>query len=112
MTQEAHHEQRVARSEGLPPLSVYEDEPAALRANGTVTAPTPTRAQASTAPEDGRVIPAEQSVIGSVMLGAAWAEVARIVQSRDYTPQHRLILEAIAALAIDGQPHDPVTVAA
>ena len=54
----------------------------------------------------------QQAVIGELLLGARWPDVADIVHSDDYTVEHRLVLSAIAALAADGQPHDPVTVAA
>jgi hypothetical protein len=53
----------------------------------------------------------EQSVLGSLLLGAAWLQIANIARADDYTPRHRLILAAVAALATDGQPHDSVTVA-
>jgi hypothetical protein len=99
----------TAPADDAPPLSAYADEPAAHRTNGTVT--TPTRVQESTAPERGAAFAAEQSVLGSLLLTANWAEIASVVRIEDYSPKHRLILTAIEQLARDGQPHDPVIVA-
>jgi len=56
------------------------------------------------------VDPAEQSVIGSLLLGAPWATVGHRVYPEDYDPRHRLILEAIKALTRDGAQCDAVTV--
>lgn len=58
-------------------------------------------------------IPAEQSVLGSVMLSPiALAEVRDILDGSEFwRPAHRLIWDAICALTDDGNPHDPISVA-
>jgi replicative DNA helicase len=57
-------------------------------------------------------VEAEQSVLGGLMLDpAAWELVADVVTSGDfYRPDHRLIFEAIAALAGEAKAVDVVTV--
>lgn len=57
-------------------------------------------------------VEAEQSVLGGLMLdSSAWDQVADVVQAADfYRPDHRLIFDAIGALARDGNPVDVVTV--
>jgi DnaB-like helicase N terminal domain/AAA domain len=55
---------------------------------------------------------AEAAVLGSLLMEPrAWPKVADVVCAADFTrPDHRLIFEAIALLAVDSLPHDPVTV--
>ena len=57
-------------------------------------------------------IEAEQAVLGGLLLDAsAWDQVADAVGEADfYRPDHRLIFEAIGALAGNGRPCDAVTV--
>jgi replicative DNA helicase len=57
-------------------------------------------------------IEAEQAVLGGLMLDvSAWDQVADMVRTRDfYRPDHRLIFDAVAALAGNGKPVDVVTV--
>ncbi len=57
-------------------------------------------------------IEAEQAVLGGLMLEAsAWDTVADRVRAEDfYRPDHRLIFEAIGALAGNAKPCDVVTV--
>jgi replicative DNA helicase len=57
-------------------------------------------------------IEAEQSVLGGLLLDtSAWDNVADMVRTKDfYRPDHRLIFDAIAALAGNGKPCDVVTV--
>jgi replicative DNA helicase len=57
-------------------------------------------------------IEAEQAVLGGLMLDAtAWDNVADMVRTRDfYRPDHRLIFDAVGALAGNGKPCDVVTV--
>jgi replicative DNA helicase len=57
-------------------------------------------------------IEAEQAVLGGLMLDAsAWDQVADMCRTNDfYRPDHRLIFDAIAALAGNGKPVDVVTV--
>jgi replicative DNA helicase len=76
----------------------------ARRERGSVTAvdsPTPPHS-----------IEAEQAVLGGLMLDAsAWDQVADAINEKDfYRPDHRLIFEAIGALAGAGKPCDVVTV--
>lgn len=56
---------------------------------------------------------AEQSVLGGLMLDAsAWLIVGDIITAEHFfRPDHRLIFAAIATLASDRKPCDPVTVA-
>jgi replicative DNA helicase len=58
-------------------------------------------------------IEAEQAVLGGLMLEAsAWDNVADAVRTEDfYRPDHRLIFDAIGALAGNAKPCDVVTVA-
>lgn len=51
-------------------------------------------------------------MLGSLLLDtSAWDQVADMVRSKDfYRPDHRLIFEAIAALAGNGKPCDVITV--
>jgi replicative DNA helicase len=57
-------------------------------------------------------IESEQAVLGGLMLDtSAWDNVADMVRAKDfYRPDHRLIFEAIGALAGEGKPCDVVTV--
>ncbi len=57
-------------------------------------------------------VEAEQSVLGGLMLdSSAWDNVADVVKAGDfYRPDHRLIFEAIGALASEAKPVDVVTV--
>jgi replicative DNA helicase len=57
-------------------------------------------------------IEAEQSLLGGLMLDkAAWDKVADVVEAEDlYRNDHRLIFQAIARLAENGNPCDAVTV--
>jgi replicative DNA helicase len=57
-------------------------------------------------------VEAEQSVLGGLMLDAsAWDSVADVVRAEDfYRPDHRLVFEAIALLAVEAKPLDVVTV--
>jgi replicative DNA helicase len=57
-------------------------------------------------------IEAEQAVLGGLMLDvSAWDQVADMVRTKDfYRPDHRLVFDAIAALAGNGKPVDVVTV--
>ena len=57
-------------------------------------------------------IESEQAVLGGLMLDtSAWDNVADMVRTRDfYRPDHRLIFDAIGALAGNGKPCDVVTV--
>ena len=57
-------------------------------------------------------VEAEQAVLGGLLLDpVAWDNVADVVRAADfYRPDHRLIFEAIGALAGNGQPCDAVTV--
>ena len=78
------------------PLAAYAGEPAvATEVNG----------------KEATAFAFEEAVIGALFIGAAWAEVAGIVHADDYSPPHRMIVAAFAAVAADGKPHDPVTVA-
>ena len=54
---------------------------------------------------------AEQSVLGGLMIdNGSWDQVADVVTPQDfYRRDHRLIFEAIAALAEEGQPCDVIT---
>jgi AAA domain/DnaB-like helicase N terminal domain len=54
---------------------------------------------------------AEEAVIGALLTGGAWSEIADLMCVEDYSPVHRLILLAIEQLAREGEPHDAVTVA-
>jgi replicative DNA helicase len=64
------------------------------------------------APTPPHSIEAEQAVLGGLLLDAsAWDQVADAVNEADfYRPDHRLIFEAIGALAGAGKPCDVVTV--
>lgn len=57
-------------------------------------------------------VEAEQAVLGGLMLDqSAWDRVADIVRAEDfYRPDHRLVFEAIGALALENKPCDAVTV--
>ncbi|MFO7277525.1 MAG: replicative DNA helicase [Pseudomonadota bacterium] len=57
-------------------------------------------------------VEAEQAVLGGLMLDAsAWDNVADVLRAEDfYRPDHRLIFNAIGALAQEGKPVDVVTV--
>ena len=103
-------ESEFERHDGPPPLSAYEDEPATRHAHSTVTASTPTRAQASPPPEDGRAIKSEEEVIGALLKGRPWSEISHVARAEDYSREHRLILAAIEQLADSGEPHDAIMV--
>ncbi len=95
------------------PLAAYAaDEPAVAAAvNGSdPTPPTEPSAPLRTKTPEGAGSGPEQSVIGALLLGAAWSDITSIVRSADYTGPHRLILGAIAALSADEKPVDAVTV--
>ncbi|HEU5442447.1 MAG TPA: replicative DNA helicase [Steroidobacteraceae bacterium] len=64
------------------------------------------------APTPPHSIEAEQAVLGGLLLDAsAWDQVADAINEADfYRPDHRLIFEAIGALAGAGKPCDVVTV--
>ncbi|MGH8302607.1 MAG: replicative DNA helicase [Steroidobacteraceae bacterium] len=64
------------------------------------------------APTPPHSIEAEQAVLGGLLLDAsAWDQVADVINEADfYRPDHRLIFEAIGALAGAGKPCDVVTV--
>ena len=57
-------------------------------------------------------IEAEQAVLGGLLLDtSAWDQVADMVRAKDfYRPDHRLIFDAIAALASEAKPCDVITV--
>jgi replicative DNA helicase len=57
-------------------------------------------------------IEAEQAVLGGLLLDtSAWDQVADMVRAKDfYRPDHRLIFDAIAALAGEAKPCDVITV--
>jgi len=57
-------------------------------------------------------IEAEQAVLGGLLLDtSAWDQVADMVRSHDfYRPDHRLIFDAITALASNGKPCDVITI--
>jgi replicative DNA helicase len=76
----------------------------ARRERGSVTAVDP-----ATPPHS---IEAEQAVLGGLLLDvSAWDQVADAINENDfYRPDHRLIFEAIGALAGAGKPCDVVTV--
>ncbi len=56
-------------------------------------------------------IDAEQSVLGGLMIdNSTWDRVVELITEEDfYRRDHRLIFQAIATLAEDDQPFDPVT---
>ena len=56
-------------------------------------------------------IDAEQSILGGLMIdNATWDQVADLIAEEDfYRRDHRLIFKAIATLAEESQPFDPVT---
>ena len=64
------------------------------------------------APVPPHSIEAEQAVIGGLLLDSnAWDNVADVLKFEDfYRPDHKLIYEAIGALAVGGKPCDVVTV--
>ncbi|HWG29815.1 MAG TPA: replicative DNA helicase [Steroidobacteraceae bacterium] len=64
------------------------------------------------APVPPHSIEAEQAVLGGLLLDpTAWDHVADVVRDTDfYRNDHRLIFEAIGALAANGKPTDVVTV--
>src|SRR4051812_852657 len=57
-------------------------------------------------------IEAEQAVLGGLLLDtSAWDQVADMVRAHDfYRPDHRLIFDAITALATEGKPCDVITI--
>jgi AAA domain/DnaB-like helicase N terminal domain len=81
-------------TEELPPVSAYVEE-----------------SEGAETPVAPAAIDAERAVLGSLLLGADWADVADLVRIDDYSPTHRLIVAAIATLARTGETHDAVTVA-
>jgi replicative DNA helicase len=64
------------------------------------------------APQPPHSIEAEQAVLGGLLLDpAAWDNVADVIVAEDfYRPDHRLIFQAIGALAGTSKPSDVVTV--
>jgi len=64
------------------------------------------------APQPPHSIEAEQAVLGGLLLDpAAWDNVADVIIPEDfYRPDHKLIFEAIGALATASKPPDVVTV--
>jgi replicative DNA helicase len=64
------------------------------------------------APVPPHSVEAEQAVLGGLLLDpAAWDNVADVIIPEDfYRPDHKLIFEAIGALAGNGKPCDVVTV--
>ena len=58
-------------------------------------------------------IEAEQSVLGALLIDTtSWDQAADMVAAEDfYRPDHRVIFEALAELALSGRPGDVVTVA-
>ena len=64
------------------------------------------------APQPPHSIEAEQAVLGGLLLDpVAWDNVADVVIAEDfYRPDHKLIFQAIGALAGNGKPCDVVTV--
>ena len=64
------------------------------------------------APQPPHSVEAEQAVLGGLLLDpAGWDSVADVVVAEDfYRPDHKLIFEAIAAVAGQGKPCDFVTV--
>ena len=64
------------------------------------------------APTPPHSVEAEQAVLGGLLIDpTAWDNVADAVRQEDfYRPDHRLIFEAIGALAGNGKPCDVVTV--
>jgi len=56
-------------------------------------------------------VASQQAVIGSLVTGAAWSDVADLVFIDDYIAAHRPILQAVASLAAEGKPLDVFTVA-
>jgi replicative DNA helicase len=66
----------------------------------------------SDAPVPPHSVEAEQAVLGGLLLDpAAWDNVADVIVAEDfYRPDHKLIFEAIGALAGGGKPCDVVTV--
>jgi len=74
------------------------------------------RERGSVASVDSPVPPqsveAEQAVLGGLLLDpSAWDQVADVINEKDfYRPDHRLIFDAIGALAGAGKPCDAVTV--
>lgn len=57
-------------------------------------------------------IEAEQAVLGGLLLDtSAWDQVADMVRTHDfYRPDHKLIFDAITALASEGKPCDVITI--
>ncbi|MGQ0833735.1 MAG: replicative DNA helicase [Gammaproteobacteria bacterium] len=57
-------------------------------------------------------VEAEQSVLGGLLIDPnAWDNVGDVIRANDfYRPDHRLIFEAIAALAAEAKPYDLITV--
>jgi hypothetical protein len=66
------------------------------------------RANGPEPPVDQVALDLERALIGSLLMGAAWADVAHIVHIEDFSPAHRLIVSAIATLAGNGEAYDPV----
>src|SRR3954465_2487847 len=79
---------------------------------------TPSGSAGSHAPEFDRTppqdIPAEQSVLGAMMLSKdAIADVVEVIKPGDfYRPAHQLVYDSILDLYARGEPADAVTVSA
>ena len=52
----------------------------------------------------------EEAVLGALLIGGKWTDIADIVRAEDYSAKHPLIVAAIAALAAEGKPHDTLMV--
>jgi hypothetical protein len=63
------------------------------------------------APATNAVFASQQNVVGALMIGARYSDVARIVRINDYCPELRPIISAIEQLAAEGKPHDVIAVA-
>jgi hypothetical protein len=98
--------------EESPPTSLYEEEADARPMNGKARPLTIVsggeRETASPAPV--RASAAEEAVVGALLIGARWSDVAPVIRVSDYHPKLRPILAAVEALARDNLPHDAVTV--
>jgi len=53
----------------------------------------------------------QQAVVGALLIGAPWTQVADVIDAQHYLPKFRPILAEIAALAAGERPHDCLTVA-
>jgi KaiC/GvpD/RAD55 family RecA-like ATPase len=48
----------------------------------------------------------EEAVLGALLIGGKWTDIADVVRAEDYSAKHPLILSAIAAVAAEGKPLD------